>query len=385
MLSMIRREAYPTAALAVLVWAFAANAQIPAKQWESTLESPGQDYELRGAAMAMDADGVWAAVAARPRGRLGGAEQVLMTMITGARGVARPLIDLASDNRIALPPARHAIRGMAAAGDAQVLTGLSHRAGGMTLAILDGKSGEIAQARTLAFQSGQPEIARFAPLTGGRTLVIGTLGTRPFLSEVSAAGGIVWERVLAQDHVNLDAAAATSDGGAVISGRVGLDPEATRVWVAKVSQRGELERHAEFTGWVGNVAQGVDGGFLLVTTERGRDAQVTLRGLSPNLDQRWTSAMPAGQPSTPSYRVAPVPSGGFIVAGVKDRGLWVSRIDAAGKTVWTEARVPTPPQVEAAINVELLSQRDVFIVVYTLFAVDGKEQRQLVRAIRFSA
>lgn len=368
----------------VLGSALSAFAEIPRVLWETTVQSDQQDFELHAAAMSPDTADVWLGVAARPRGRIGAPEQVLVTSISAKGAAASPMIEMSSDSRLSGPVERRALQGIAPGVDGQLLVGLSLRSTGSTLATLASQTGRFTDVRAWTFDSGKPEIARLVPLHRNRLLAVGALGTRPFVAEMDASGKTVWQRALVEENVNLDSGAPTADGGMVVTGRKGIDPASTRVWLAKLSATGAVERKAEFDGWLGSVAQGVDGGYLLVTVGRGRDAKVTLLGLDGSLQQRWVSAMPAGQPTTPNFRVSAIPGGDFVVAGVKERGLWMARVGSGGALVWTEARVPKPPAVEVAINVELLARNDAFIALYTVFGVEGKQQRQYVRALRFA-
>ena len=387
MLSVARKAAacaMLAAALGAGAWA-APAAEIPRLAWRTSLQSTDREYELRAAAISADGSSLWVGVASRPRGTLGGPEKLILTSISGAGKPTGRLIDASADTTLGDLAERRGLFGMSAGRDRAIVLGLDRRAGGAGVATLDAVSGGIAAARALAFESGKPDIARLVPLGQGRVLTVGTLGTRPFVAELSADGAVTWQRVLELENVNLDDGAPTSDGGSIVTGRQGVDPSSTRVWVGKLSATGTIERQAAFDGWLGSIAQGTGGAYLLAVSDRARAATVTLTGLGPALDTKWTRSMAAGQPSTPAFRVAPVRGGGFIVAGVKDRGLWVSRIGDDGAAVWTDAQSPKPPQVEAALNVELLARDEAFFVLYTVLAIDGKEQRQLVRVIRFAA
>lgn len=378
-----RRLAYTAAALASAGIVVVAGVEIPRLAWQATLQSAEREYELRSAAVSADGSAVWLAMATRPRGALSGPEQPVVTSISAAGKPTGRLIDPGDASGGTLAPRRGVI-GMMAGPDRSIVLAVNRSGADPALATIDPAAAKPVASRPLSFPAGAPEIARLVELTGGRRLIVGTLGNRPFVGELTRAGAPGWQRVLEEENVNLDDGSSTADGGAVITGRKGADPAATQVWVAKLSAKGEIERQATFDGWLGAAAQGSGGGYLLVTTERARNASVTLTGLTPALTTRWTRAIPAGQPTTPPFRVAGVRGGGFIVAGVKDRGLWLSRVAEDGAAVWTEARPPAPPLMETVLNVELLSRDDTFFLLYTVFVVEEKEQRQLVRAMRFA-
>ena len=387
MLSVItigRRGPVALATVAVAAAVVSARVEIPRLAWQTSLQSAEHEYELRGATLAADGSAVWLAVASRARGTMGGPEKPLVTAITASGKPTGRLIDPAGDAKIGTLAPRRGVLGLMAGPDRAIVVAVNRSAGDPALAAIDTASSQPVLLRTLSFQGGTPEIARLVELGAGRRLVLGTQGNRPFVAEMASNGTLRWQRLLEEENVNLDDGSPTADGGAIVTGRKGADPTATRVWVAKLSAKGEIERQAAFDGWLGAIAQG-SGGYLLVTTERARQANITLMGLTPALETRWTRAMPAGQPSTPQFRVVGIRGGGFIVAGVKDRGLWLSRVAYDGAPVWTEARPPKPPQVETVLNVELLARDDAFFLLYTVFAVEGKEQRQLVRAMRFGA
>jgi hypothetical protein len=125
------------------------------------------------------------------------------------------------------------------------------------------------------------------------------------------------------------------------------------------------------------------GGYAVVTHAAGaRGFDVTLRRLGPDLREQWSKPLASDQ-LNPAFDVASVPSGGFVVAGSRDRGLWLTHYDANGGVVWTEHRPPQPPDAEMIFNMKLLAHGETFALAYTAFRTEGREQRQVVRALTF--
>ena len=86
----------------------------------------------------------------------------------------------------------------------------------------------------------------------------------------------------------------------------------------------------------------------------------------------------ANQRFVQTFRAAAVPSGGFVLAGVKDRGPWRSRIGASGAEVWTDAQDPrTRKEVEIVASIDLLARGDRLAAVYTAFTVEDRRQKDL--------
>ena len=229
------------------------------------------------------------------------------------------------------------------------------------------------------------DLSDLVRLPGGRLLLVGAAGLRPLVADVSLDGAVTWERVLPGDvPVVVESVSPTSDGGAALLGRSGSDQKSARLWVGVISGKGELVAQTFLPGHDGEIARLESGEYALVYDQiAGTGFDIGLKRLGADLKERATSPLLQKQTATGAYRVAPM-AGGFVVAGVRDRGLWMARFDASGKELWSDSRPPAPPDLEIVTHLELLPRARTLIVPVSMYVVQGREQRQVVKVLRFS-
>jgi hypothetical protein len=180
-------------------------------------------------------------------------------------------------------------------------------------------------------------------LVGRRLIALGTVSNRPLVAEITTEGKTIWQQTIDAEPVLIDSARATRDGGVVVLGRRGSSSGSQEVWLAKLSAKGSLERSITLPARGGAVAELTGGGYSVVThAAAARGFDVTLRLLSEDLTERSNKPIASGQ-LNPAFDVAAAPSGGFVVAGTRDRGLWVTQYDSGAAVVWTDHRPPQPP------------------------------------------
>jgi hypothetical protein len=372
--------------VALLDIALMSDAEIPGLRSRATLASSDLDFELREAAVAASGE-VWAAVAARPRGNPTAAESFVLATFDGSREVTQMPLRLPG----AEPPSdasRRAVRrrlleDMEVTADGRLAFALAPGANAASIALMRSGAREVEPPRALALSGADADVQELVTASGGRLLAIGVAGNRPIVAEITPEGKTLWQQEITADPVLIDAARATRDGGVVVLGRRGLALDAQEVWIAKLSARGRLERSVTYAARGGAVAELTGGGFGIVTHAAGaRGFDVMVRVLTEDMRERWSKPLVSDQVN-PGFDIAPATSGGFVVAGTKDRGLWVTHYDADGRVVWTDHTVPQPPDVEMVSNLKLFSRGDTFVLPYTAFTMEGREQRQSVRVLTF--
>jgi hypothetical protein len=202
---------------------------------------------------------------------------------------------------------------------------------------------------------------------------------------VTPTGAVTWERVLPADGVRLESMSTADDGSLLVLGRSGADVTKATLWVATLSPKGELLTQATFPGHDGEIARLRDGSAVLVfdrVAEKGFD--VFVKTLGPDLRERSTTPLMSAQLTSGAFRIAATPDGGYLIAGVRDRGRYVARFDAAGKERWSDSRPPAAPGLEIVMRVELLVRGRTVLLPYAAYVVEGREQRQAVRVARFT-
>ena len=365
-----------------------AAADIPGRLGQGVLAAPDLDFELYEAALSPDARETWLVAGARPKGEPTAPAAVVLATFDARGGVVQSALALPAAGAADAPSARAARRrpvdDLAFGPQGQLLVAIGGGASRSPQIVpLPAGSRDPGTARPVIVQGESFDIQELVRLRDGRLLAIGNAGGNPLVAEISASGETVWQNAVPADPAAIDMAAPSPDGGVVVLGRRGADLATQEVWVAKLSAKGGLDHAVTIAARGGSVAPLGGGGYALVTHQAGaRLFDVTLRGLAPDMRELWTRTLVADQVN-PAFAVAPAADGGFVVAGTKDRGLWVARYTAGGEEVWTEHRVPQPPDLELVSNLALLVRDEVFVLAYTAFTLDGREQRQSVRVIRF--
>lgn len=353
----------------------------------TTVSDPERDYELRGLALSPDGAAADLVIAAHPKGR---------------PDEAGPLVWVSLDDAGKASPRPEPLRALATA-DAAALK--PDPSAGSLLGTLDGKTTLLlpstdGRIRSLRFggADGRAALAPFGPdarpptvsrvLTKGanRLVLVGSVGAMPLVAELNADGKTAADYSPREEGMTAVGAALEPAGVAVVLGERGIS-DAAVIWLGRVSARGEILAKTVFPGRPYDIARAADGTLLVVFARPGvNGSEILIKGFAPDLSERWTRTLMVGQRAAVQFRAAAVPSGGFVIAGVKDRGLWLSQVRMDGVEVWTEAHEPAKtPDLEMVFNVELASAQDVFVAAYTAFVVADREQRQVVRTIKFRA
>lgn len=359
---------------------------IPGSVVRTTLSSSERDYELRGVALSINGSMIELLIAARNKNRAEAESLVWASVDASGRILSEqdPLASLSSldasrvnlhspkiGNQFAFPRETGFLWLPMTNGEIQFLR--LDRSRKPTLVTRKINSPSPISGESLTKNSEWLDVIAG---NGAQPLVVGidTHG-QPAAEYLPRADGVVPIKVLFE-----------SNGGAMLIGEKGTFPNTT-VWVGRVSPQGEIVGSASFPGRPKDMARGSDGNYVVLierTTEKG--AEVLIKAFSPTLGELWTQALISGQHLVPSFHIAPVVTGGFIVAGVKDRGLWISRVKANGTPVWTEEHPPLKStELEMVSQVQLVFSKDVFVTAYSAFIVVGREQREVVRTVRFTA
>lgn len=362
------------------------NGEIPGAV-RTTLADAERDYELRSAALSAGGATTEIIMAARPKGRRSGEESLVWTSVDATGRV------LSQQNPLAAAPAAAAAR--ASLRDPEAGRGLAFLRGRAFLPLTAADRGprlvRLARQNDPAAVSevkvsGAPNIRRVVAAGDERLLLVGSVGSKPLVTAINAEGKTVADHAPEVEGMTAVGAVSEPDGNVVVAGEQGMLPNVT-AWVGRVSARGAVLVKNTFPGRPTDIARGSDGTYVVLIERSGAEgSEILLKALAPDVSELWTRTLASRQRVTIPFRVAPVPTGGYIVAGVKDRGLWVSRVKADGSEVWVSAHDPLKsPELELVSQVELASAQDVFVVAYTAFVVVGREQREVVRTVRFKA
>jgi hypothetical protein len=372
------------AAIAVAV-CVAAAAAVPRSSPRITLSDPLRDYELRSVGISPDEATIHLIHASYPKGSPSATRPLTWTVVDASGAVVSqgdPLARLPplTASSVRLGPDTGTLLAVTADGTANLL--LQTTAGDLRLLRLR-RGSEAAVVLPVDLGSRGVDVRRMLLLPGDRLLLLGAIGEQPLAAVIAADGKVLARHQLRQVAMGLVGAAAEPDGSLVIVGEKGTFPNST-TWVGRVSPSGALSATKEFPGRPADVARGSDGTTLvLIETSESRD--VIAKGLDPALAERWTRTLVSGLPVPIPFHVAAVRSGGFVVSGARNRALWVSRLKVDGSEMWSDTVDPgASPEMEMARRVDLVASGDAFAVAYSAFVVAAREQREVIRAFRFT-
>ena len=392
----MRRTTPPTWVRGLALWGAlvvsapaASEAQMRGLLTTTRVSDAAFDLELFESAPAADGRSAWLLVGARPKGRRG-AEPSLRLLHVDATGT-QASIDLPSVKRpagsdpLAQPGRTRVFAGLAIAADGRPVVGMARSHLPVSLLPIASSGGSVGTAVPVRLQT-DADLLDLISLANGRLLMLGAAGLRPFVAEVRPDGSVVWERVIAGDApVTLDDAWPTADGGAVLLGRSGKDAASSVLWIARLSATGDVTAQGTTPGFDGDVTALEDGGVLVAADHVAPTLfDTTLVRLGADLATRQTSPLMQRQPTSGLVRLATLAGGDVMLAGVRDRGLWITRLTPAGETVWSDLRTPSPPDLELVAAVDVHRRGSTLVVPYGAYVVDGREQRQVVTLLRLS-
>lgn len=364
----------------------ATNGVIPGVVVRTTVSDPESDYGLRGATLSGNGTKAELIMAAWPKGRRSESESIIWATVDSSGRVSSKqnafgtLSPAAATSLIGHVPASGI--GFVFARNRELLL-LPKANGGLRLVQL-ARSDKPALIRDVNIEGRSLIVRRVVAKNNDHFVLLGNVGAQPVIVTVDIDGKTIMEHTLQEEGMTIVSALFEPDGNTLIVGQQGtsINPIA---WIGRVSSRGEVLTKTTFTGRPTDIARGHDGNYVVLIERGSADgSEILMRSLAIDLSEQWTRSLVNRQKLVIPFRLAPVGTGGFIVAGIKDRGLWLSRVKSDGAEMWTEAHDPlASPELEMVSQVELASTQDVFVAAYTAFVVVGREQREVVRAIRF--
>ena len=353
----------------------------------ASFELPGQASELRSIA-AVGRGGVFMLVGTRPEegsvrdtrllslsGNLSGMS-ALKSQALRAAGAESSGLGIADDS-----PLAGAL--MAADGQGTPYTvSVDHR-GAIQLTRF-GSSGRAEQAFNVALEARSVTIRRFAWIGGGNFLIIGSAGSAPLLAAVDIAGRVRQRHVLDDIDAAAVAAVPMPDGSIAALIEKGT-PEEPRYVVALVQPAGAAVQRVEQAGRPLDLAVGAQGQLLALVERRGVSGRDLLAlAFSAGLQPLWQRTLYSEVGPLSRFRALGTARGDFVVAGRKDRGLWVSRLSGNGAESWTSWTNPRQsPELEITLDVDMARSGDDILLGYSAMVVRDRRQSAVVRVVQF--
>ena len=369
---------------------FDGSPSIPGRVWETTIQDPNLEYELKGSATAYDGTSICLVLGSRPKGESIGPQDLKLQIIDSA-GKLQTSIDLNSYVRPKnSPESRTSIGGASVTATGIVFLAFIQN-GQVRFVGLDIATSKAVVNNILAFGYPDLNIYKMLLLKSGTLLLLGSANEKGFITEVDQSGKILWHKTLnEQINVLLDAVPITS-GFIVVGGKSDKNALA-EIWAAEINLKGDVIQSHTFPGRsrFASLVKSSGGHYVIIydrldARPESEIVQVMIHGLDPVLQPIWERTLVSGVPITSPFRIVNVESGGYIVAGVKEHGnLWVSRLQEDGASAWTYSTKAIPPDYPRFHGVDIFKSDKDFVLVAGLSTVSGREQQQVVNITKFS-
>lgn len=356
------------------------------RAWQSTIGTDSSQFELRGAAVSWADDAAVLTVVRMGEGvrRTDGLLQAWTARLdsrdTGAANWSPT--QRADEPLSGRPGARMLGTLVAATSDRRFFTVGADQIGIVRLSRLDSAAENVVN-----LDLAQVEMRSLRAQAPNRLLISGSTGTLPFCAEVDADGRVLRKWVVRDLPGAVVLAKPTGNGDlvALIDTSSTTEPTLT---VARIGSDGSIRSRVDRTGVAMDMTTLRDGS-IAVTYSRSRvtSHEVRLMLLSADADAARSDAELLVSPTSPArFRLASAPQGGLVVAGVRERGLWLARFDGAGQRVWDSWSDPRRnAELEMTLGVDLQSDdRGRYMLAYSALVSEGRRQVQVVRALRFN-
>jgi hypothetical protein len=353
----------------------------------STIELAGLNTEVRSVAVGATPDKLFLLVASRGE-QEGAAAARLSTVVTDDAGnfTTRPVASAAQPVAIAAAQA-----GPAALQASHLATDPSGQPFTLTLS-LNGAlqlqklspNGTPERSQDIALQLPALLIRRFEAIGQQGFLIVGATGLQPLLVQIDASGRVL-RKLQIQEETGAAVAAFPGPGEdmtVLVESANYVDP---RFWVGRVRADGSIAGRAELAGRPLDLESGSDGRCAVLVALSGVAQQdIVAKGFDADFKLQWSRTVVAGQAAVGGFKLAALRDGGYLLAGKRDRGLWLGRVDANGKELWSSWTDPRQRQdLEVAVDVDLSSRGNDIAVAYTALVVRDRRQFGVVRTLQF--
>ena len=357
---------------------------LPGKTWEASIAEPELEQELKAAAIAPDGSLIWAVVGARPKGQLGGPQTLFLHALdSNGKQLRRfdlgPLVLQEEGGR-----PRVNVDGIAASPDGTLYLVSSRPNGTVRWLVFDANQPEPKDNSILALSRPNLEIQNLLRAQDDAFLLLGSSTAQALAAKISASGEVAWEQTFDESGDVFFEGALAPQSSFLLAGGRSVGKTIAEISISEVDGAGKLIRTESFPGSYATVASSA-GQYAAVYAKSGPEGQeVWVQGLTNQLGLSWARKI-FSLPLALRFDIEAVTGEGYIVAGVKERELWVSKISQDGTPVWTHTRAMAPPDFAMFTSVALLPAQEGFLLACTVLTVQGREQRQSVKLIRFGA
>lgn len=229
---------------------------------------------------------------------------------------------------------------------------------------------------------------KLLPTTDGNLLLIGHESLDALVIKIDGSGKTLWEKKDDRGAMDFFVDGIPLDKGSfVLIGNTGrydvLRRGDSRVWLSIYEANGTKRTEKFFAGRFGNVARSSKGTYALIyDKEISSNQSIVVKSLNPALEVLWESQIVTTAGSYSDFKILPLPTDGFVVAGDKNGHPYAARIRADGTKAWAFAR----DNLNKSMDIGLAISDGEIIIVSSIYAVeDTKSLRQIVWATKLTA
>lgn len=360
--------------------------EVPNKVWENVFEDDDFEYEYKDAAISSK-DTVWIAVGMRPKGQLGGDQDVSFWKIDINNGVKVSEVKIEDFSQAQVTKTGYIkIQDFAITEKGELLLVLESSDNQVSLMKADAKNKKALFVTRIGDAQSAVLIMKMIQTADRKYLLIGRTEDRPLMMMVDENGHMIWKKTLDDDKLSifLDGV-TTDDSGYVLIGTYKALSGESNIWLGKFDSSGKLLLKNTFGGRYGTIAKTKDNEYAIVHDQiDSAEWNVFIRGLNPDLSGSWSTELLSGAKVYSPFKIASVSNGDYIVAGAGESMLSVSRIKKGGEVVWNHIRRDNSAVWEKLWNYDMLSHAGEFIIPYTMLIVNKEgEQRQVIKIMKF--
>lgn len=234
-----------------------------------------------------------------------------------------------------------------------------------------------------------PEIlaSRLISTTDGNFVILGHFKRNAILLKIDSNGALLWQRMLEGPgrQFFMDAVPTKRGGFIAVANSGNYDKfgfGTSEVWILAYDADGKEKQEVKFAGRQGSICHREDGSVAVVFDKgmvTGQD--IWMQSLDADLKSLWTKAVVSVKRGLPSpFKVVSAPGGGFIVAGLRDFTVWISKRDKNGEEIWSHTENGPPSSWYLSTLIRMDKE---YIVLYSTRSVGGEPELYQIGALGF--
>ncbi len=255
-----------------------------------------------------------------------------------------------------------------------------------------GVDSNIIFIKELSEQGSYVVLNKILPLRDGNLLLIGSNRDNAYLLSSGISGKIVWDKNI--DYGKTDFfidGIPIEEGGALLIGNSGLSDQ-KGIWssdllITKVNSSGKKIKEISFSGRHGNVTKGHNNGYVIVYDKsKSMSQDIWVREMDSDLNIIWETQLLTVEPGFTEFKIARVPSSGYVVTGSNRSRLWVAGVDNKGEKIWSYTDEFDPKTMKpwnSGSNAFISKDSEFFVLTSVISENENRKSNNKVGIIKF--